>query len=263
MSRIESYKPGSFVWAELATTDPEAAKKFYGDMFGWSYFDAPMPQGVYTLFQIGGDDVAAVYQAHAGMPPNWGVYFSTDDVDASAAKAKELGADFLMPPADIGDPGKMAILKDPRGVPFSLWQAKNKIGATYGGPLGQIMWPEISSNDPTATAAFYGALFGWTTRPESDLDKAQYAEWQHNGQSIGGLLPMIGEQWKGVPEYWGVYVTVADCDERAANAEKLGGKICVPPRDIPNTGRFSMISDPQGARINIIQMAGAHQPATA
>jgi predicted enzyme related to lactoylglutathione lyase len=78
---------------------------------------------------------------------------------------------------------------------------------------------------------------------------------------MGGLLPMQGAQWQGVPPHWSIYITVADCDERAARAGQLGGKVCVPPTDIPNVGRFSVIGDPQGAMFNIIQMTAMYQSA--
>ena len=75
MAKIEVYTPGSFCWAELATTDPAAAKQFYGEMFGWTAVDMPMPEGVYTLFQADGNDAAAVYTTRPGVPVHWGVYF--------------------------------------------------------------------------------------------------------------------------------------------------------------------------------------------
>jgi uncharacterized protein len=263
MATIESYKPGSHVWSELASSDPEAAKKFYEDMFGWTPVDMQTPNGVYTIFQLDGDDAAALYQAPPGMPPNWGVYFSAPELDETSAKIPGLGGEIVMPPTDIGPQGRMAIIKDPEGVHCSLWQAKEKIGATYGGPLGRVGWPELSTTDPARAIAFYGSLLGWKTKPETGLESAPYVEWVNHGESIGGLLPMRGDMWAGVPPHWMIYVTVADCDERAAHAASLGAKIQVPPRDIPNTGRFSMIADRQGAMFSIIQLTGNHQPATA
>ena len=263
MAKIESYKPGSFVWAELHTTDVAAAKNFYGDMFGWTYIDHPMPNGVYTIFQADGNDVAAAVPAMPGMPPNWGVYFSVTDLDASTAKVTELGGEVAMGPMDVGDPGSMTLAKDPDGVHFALWKGKNHIGSTHGGPLNRVVWPELMTPDEIGAVDFYTGLFGWSTKPASGIESAEYVEWVNHGESIGGMLPMRGDQWQGVPPHWQVYVTVADCDERVARATALGAKICVPPRDIPNTGRFAMFFDPQGAAISIIQMTGTHQPAAA
>ncbi len=254
MAKIESYKPGSFVWSELASSDPEASKKFYGEMFGWTYIDSQMPMGVYTIFQSEGNDAAALYQAPAGMPPNWGVYFSAPDLEETAAKVAGLGGEVVMGPHDIGAPGRMAIIKDPQGVHSTLWHGKANIGATHGGPLNRAMWPELTTPDPAGAVAFYGGLLGWKTKPETGVESAEYVEWVNHGESIGGLMPMRGDIWKGVPPHWMIYITVSDCEERAAKAGSLGAKICVPPTNIPNVGRFSVISDPQGATFSIIQM---------
>ena len=254
MSKIEKYTPGSFCWAELATTDAVAAKTFYSAMFGWDAVDNPMPQGVYTLFQAEGLDAAAVYQAPPGIPVHWGVHFAVASVDETAALVAPAGGKVLAGPFDAHEYGRMAVVQDPMGATFSIWEAKKSIGATYGGQLNRVIWPELATPDPGAAAAFYGKLFGWGTKAEGGLEAAMYAEWQHEGTSTGGMLPQRGDEWKGIPSYWMVYVTVADCDERAAKAVELGAKLRVPPHDIPNTGRFSMLVDPQGATICIIKL---------
>jgi len=261
MAKIENYTPGSFCWAELATTDAGAAKQFYGDMFGWSAVDHPMPNGVYTIFQSGGDDAGAVYQAPPGVPTHWGVYFAVSDVAASAAQIEPLGGKITMGPMDIGQ-GIMVVAQDPQGAHFSLWQAKASIGATYGGALNRVVWPELTTPDPAGAIAFYTALLGWKTKPETGAESAPYVEWVNGGSSMGGLMPMRGGQWEGVPPHWMIYITVADCDERSKHAGAIGAKVCVEPTDIPNTGRFSVITDPQGAVFSVIQMAGSHQHAT-
>jgi predicted enzyme related to lactoylglutathione lyase len=263
MSKIESYVPGSFCWAELATSDAAAAKHFYGEMFGWIAVDIPMPEGVYTLFQADGNDAAAVYTPRPGVPVHWGVYFSVASADESAAQIEPCGGKLIAGPFDASDAGRMAIGQDPQGAMFSLWQAKRHIGATHGGPLGKVVWPELATTDPAGAAGFYTRLFGWKTRPEAGVAEAPYAEWVNGGVSMGGLLPMQGDQWHGVPPHWMIYITVADCTERAARAGQLGGQICVPPTDIPNVGRFAVIADPQGAAFSLIQMTAMTLPATA
>jgi predicted enzyme related to lactoylglutathione lyase len=263
MAKIESYAPGSFCWAELATTDAAAAKQFYGDMFGWTALDHPMPQGVYTIFQSGGDDAAAVYQAPPGVPTHWGVYFAVADVDASSAEIVPLGGKIVMGPMDVGESGRMVVAQDSQGAYFSLWQAKGHIGATYAGQFGKVVWPELYVPDAAGAIAFYSALLGWKTKPETGAETAEYVEWVHAGSSMGGLMPMRGDRWTGIPPHWTFYVTVADCDERSKHAAEIGGRVCVPPTDIPNVGRFAAIADPQGAMFQLIQMTGAHQPATA
>ena len=254
MPRIESYAPGSFCWAELATTDADAAKHFYGEIFGWTATDIPMPEGVYTLFQAEGNDAAGLFTAHPGMPVHWGVHFSVASVDETAARIAPGGGTLAAGPFDAHDVGRMAVGQDPQGATFTLWQAKRSIGATHGGPLGRVMWPELATPDPGAAAAFYTSLLGWTTKPAAGVADTPYTEWVNQGVSFGGLLPMRGEEWKGIPPHWLVYITVANCDERTERAAALGAKVCVPPREIPNVGRFAVLNDPQGASFSLIQM---------
>jgi hypothetical protein len=263
MAKIESYTPGSFCWAELATSDTQSAKNFYTEMFGWTATDQPIPGGVYTIFQSDGNDAAAMYAAQPGTPTRWGVYFAVADVDDSAARIESLGGKVVAGPFDVMDSGRMVVAQDPHGAPFSLWQAKTNIGATHGGPLRRMSWPELTTTDPVGAVAFYTRLLGWTTKPESGVETAPYIEFVNGGIHFGGLMPMRGEEWKGISPHWMVYVSVADCDERSAKAKELGANVCVPPTDIPGVGRFSVITDTQGAVFSLIQLAGMHQPAAA
>jgi predicted enzyme related to lactoylglutathione lyase len=262
MATITSYVPGSFCWADLATSDVEQAKKFYGEMFGWTAVDNPGPGGIYVTLHSDGNVAAAMYTAPPGMPPHWGVYFAASDVDASAARVASLGGKVVAGPFDVMDAGRMVSLTDPQGASFSLWQAKADIGATHGGPLSQVSWPELTTPEPAGAAAFYTALLGWKTKPEAGVESAQYIEWENAGRSIGGLMPMRGDEWKGVPPHWMIYITVADCDERVEKARQLGANVCVPPTDIPNVGRFSVITDAQSAVFSIVQLASTYQHAS-
>ena len=258
MSKTVSYAPGSFCWADLATKDLPAAKAFYAEMFGWSGVDVPTPGGPYVILQSAGEDVAGLMPPPPGVPNYWGVHFAVTSADESAAKIKAAGGKVLNGPFDAMDAGRLAVAQDPQGACFGVWQAMKHTGASYQGAYGRIVWPELVTRDVVGAAAFYKGLFGWGTKPETGLESAQYIEWQHGGQSAGGMLPMTGDKWTGIPPYWGLYITVADCDERTAKAVQLGSKVYVPPTDIPNVGRFSAIADPQGAMFQIIHMTGAH-----
>jgi uncharacterized protein len=262
LAKIESYSPGSFCWAELATSDAAAARKFYTEMFGWTPMDLPMPEGAYTIFQSEGNNAAAMYSAPPGTRPHWQVYFSVADADASAARVTPLGGKNIEGPFDVMQAGRMAVAQDPQGAYFSLWQPKTHIGAAHGGPLNHVCWVELMSPEPAAAVAFYSGLFGWKAKPETGFDKAEYIEWINGGSSFGGLMPMRGEMWKGIPPHWMIYVSVADCDERAARAKELGAQVRVSPTDIPKVGRFSVLTDAQGAVFSLFQFAGMPQPAT-
>jgi uncharacterized protein len=116
---------GIFVWDELLTTDVEAAKQFYGEIFGWTSTDMPMGDaGTYTMFKRAGDTTVAglMQRPDENIPPNWGTYIGTPDVDATIARAKELGGTAITEPMDVPGQGRFAIIQDPTGAVFGIWQ---------------------------------------------------------------------------------------------------------------------------------------------
>lgn len=256
---INRAKPGNFCWFELATTDQAAAKTFYGGLFGWSANDSPMgPGAFYTTFLLRGKKVGAAYtlmpdQRQLGVPPHWGTYVDVVNVDESSARAKTLGATVLVAPMDVAEHGRMAVLRDPTGAVLSLWQAKQHPGVSLWQEEGAFCWSELMTGDTAAATKFYTALFGWKTKL-SEGAGVPYTHWQNDGADIGGMMAIMKE-WGPVPPNWSNYVQVKNCDETASRAASLGGKVSMPPTDIPNTGRFAMLQDPQGAMLSVIALA--------
>ncbi len=256
---INTAKPGAFCWFELSTSDQAAAKKFYGQLFGWTANDYPMgPDSVYTMLQLRGRDVGACCtlmpdQARQGVPPHWATYVAVANADEAVAKARSLGASVLAGPFDVAEHGRMAVLSDPTGAIIHLWQAKQHRGVGLWGETGAFCWSELLTRDTAAATKFYTALFGWKTKV-TDTTAFPYTHWQNDGADIGGMMA-IQEQWGPMPPCWINYVQVENCDETAAKAASLGGKVCMPPMDIANTGRFAMLMDPQGAAFSVIALS--------
>ncbi len=250
----ETRAPGNFVWVECATSDQEAGKKFYTSLFGWTFQDMPMGPGeFYTMFKEQGADVAALFQISpqmGPMPPHWGLYMSAGSADDAATKATELGAKVLMPAFDVFDAGRMTVIQDPTGAVFSVWEAKKNIGIGIAGEINSFCWGELSTPDTTAAGAFYSGLFGWGRKVGSG-GGMEYTEWQHAGQSIGGMMKAMD----GVPPHWLAYFRVADCDATTKHATEMGATVIVAPMDIPNVGRFSVIRDPQGCVFALFKVA--------
>lgn len=116
---------GAFVWDELMTQDVEAAKRFYGEVAGWSSRDMDMGEsGVYTLFGSGDVDCAGCMTPPGGADQGafWLTYLATDDVDATIAKAEAAGATTQMPATDVPNAGRLAVLADPLGAFFGLFR---------------------------------------------------------------------------------------------------------------------------------------------
>lgn len=250
--------PGNFTWFELGTTDQAAAKRFYGSLFGWTANDFPMgPDAFYTMFQLNGRDVGGAYtmmpdQVAQGVPPHWATYVAVTSADEKSQQATSLGATVLVPPFDVYDFGRMSVLRDPTGATISIWQPKQHQGSGAHSELNAFCWSELMTRDTAAARRFYTGLFGWTTK-ETAGTGAGYTHWQNNGTDIGGMLDMPPNMGPA-PPHWINYVQVADCDGTASQAEKLGGKVFCPPLDIPNTGRFCVLADPQGAAFAVIKL---------
>ena len=170
MAEVTSHPPGSFSWPELATTDQKAAVSFYRELFGWDVNDQPLGPGeTYSMFQMRGKETGAAYtmrpeERQSGAPPHWNSYVTVADVDASVKKAQELGATVFAPPFDVMDAGRMAVLQDPTGAVFSVWEPKRQIGVKILNEPGALCWSELTTRDTKAAEAFYTRLFGWTSK---------------------------------------------------------------------------------------------------
>jgi len=259
MSIVEKHSPGSFCWVELGTTDAKAAKAFYGALFGWQPNDMPMgPDQFYTMFKLGGKDTGAMYELDKnmramGIPPHWMLYVAVSNADEAAAKAKTLGAAVVKEPFDVFDAGRMAVIRDPAGAMFCIWQANRNTGIQVAGEVNALCWSELCTSDTTKAIEFYTKLFGWTTKTSTDAPQ-EYTEISNQGQPVGGIMQIMKE-WGNVPPTWLPYFMVANCDASVAQINQLGGATKMPPMDIPKVGRFAVVADPQGAVFQIIQMA--------
>jgi uncharacterized protein len=260
MANIAKHAPGEFCWVELATTDQPAAADFYGQIFGWSANNMPTgPDEVYTIFQLEGRDVAAgcslrTDQLSRGVPPHWNLYVAVQSADATATRAQELGGSVLAPPFDVFDAGRMAVLQDPTGAVFSLWQPNKNLGTGITGSHGTLCWADLSTTDQARAGQFYSGLFGWQIMKEDEDPAHNYWHIKNGEEFIGGIPPASHHQ-PGVPAHWLAYFTVSDCDSTAAQAKNLGAKLCMPPTDFEDVGRISVIADPQGATFAIFKAA--------
>ena len=261
MPNFESHLPGTFCWPELATTDQKSAVAFYRTLFGWEVNDQPIgPNDVYSLFQLGGNEVAAGYtmredERKMGIPPHWNSYIAVANVDASSAKAKDLGATVLAPPFDVMDAGRMSVLQDPTGATFCLWQSGRSIGAKILGEPGSLVWTELTTSDTAAAEQFYTALLGWTPKHSGPSSPMPYTEFTVAGSD----RPSVGMMAKpphlppDVPSFWLPNFFVMNVDQSVATAQANGAQIHFGPMDIPGTGRFAVIADPQGAAFAVYQ----------
>jgi len=255
MPNIDTHPPGDFTWVELGTNNQSAAKDFYTGLFGWQADDIPMGPGEsYTIFRLKGRDTAAAYtlkpEMSGGAPPHWMPYIAVKSADESAARAGQIGGKVVSPSFDVFDAGRMAVVQDPTGATFCLWQAKNNPGIGIAGVDGTLCWADLITTDIPKARQFYAALFAWhlSTRPH---DPSGYLHIK-NGETFIGGIPPTGPQ-PGVPSHWLLYFQASDCDAAAAKATSLGAKIFFGPETMPGVGRWAVMADPQGAVFAIFQ----------
>lgn len=248
-----SYLQGTPNWVDLQSTDQDGAKTFYGDLFGWTFDDQPIPDGggVYSMAMKGDELVAAIGgqppdMAAQNMPSMWNTYLAVDDVDAAATRVDAAGGKILMPPFDVMDVGRMTFVADPTGAPIALWQANTHIGATLVNEPGTISWNELQTDDVHAAANFYSAVLGITT--ETQPGEYPYLTFKVDGQDVAGITVA---QAPGTPPSWQVYFAVENTGEAIAKAEKLGGTTIAGPIDTP-FGAMAVLRDPQGGFFNVI-----------
>ena len=256
MPEFTSHKEGTFSYADLQTSDLDAATSFYTGLFGWDVDDQPMgedPSDVYRMFTRNGKIVCAASkqrpeQAEAGVPPMWNVYFTVSDVDLKAKEAEAAGGTVHAQPFDVFDAGRMAVVADPAGAFFCLWQAKDNIGSYVLKEPNTLTWPECGSTDPEKAKAFYAQLLGWTSEDQHMGPSDTYTVFSVHGEQLAGLMksqmPM---------SYWAIYFSVEDCKGLTEKVRSAGGQILMDSDPIPGVGLVTVATDPQGAMFGMIE----------
>lgn len=261
------YIEGVPCWADLRQPDVDAAKAFYGGLFGWT-FDEVAPPGSgerYAIARTEEGTTAAIGGATQGAPATgWHTYVWVDDAAAAVARAREAGGTILAEPMDVGEAGRMATFADPGGAAISVWQAAGNRGAQVVNAHGAVNFNDLHTRDLDAARAFYGAVFGWDALLFGEDNGAwalpaygEFLEARTPGMRAGMRDMGAPERFEEVvatvtvlrddrPDHWGITFAVDDADEIARRAYDLGGRIELEPVDAPWT-RMAVITDPQGA----------------
>ena len=241
---------GRFVWYELLTKDPEAAKAFYTELLGWTTENFEGGMGPYTMWMraesapVGGVMKLPDEAVAQGAPSHWLGYVHTPDTDATVARTKELGGKVFAGPMDIPTVGRIAVLGDPQGAMFAVHTPERERPAAEP-ELGDVSWHELATTDYEAGFSFYSDLFGWQKDQAMDMGPAGiYQMYGRPGQMLGGMYNKAPEQ---PGPYWLYYFLVDDVNVTTEKAKALGAQVVVPPLEVPGGGWIAVYSDPQGA----------------
>lgn len=266
----DGYPAGVPCWIDTSRDDPEGAVAFYGGLLGWDLDDSMPPEapGHYFTATIEGRTVAAIGSRPDALPASagWVTYVWVDSADDAAARAVELGGSVVMEPMDVVDAGRAAVLADPEGAIFSVWEARRHRGAELVNDPGTWNFSGLHCRDTDAAIAFYGGLFGWEAGPlDPGGEGPLLVRRPGYGEHLETLMPGITDSmdrmgappgfvdavgWivridDDAPAHWDVTFSVDDADATAARAEELGGTVLMPPTDMPWV-RTTTIRDPQG-----------------
>jgi uncharacterized protein len=269
---VRTYPAGVPCWIDTEQPDPEAACAFYAGLFGWACADATPPEvpDSYWIATIDGRDVAAIAPSGGG-PVAWNTYIAVDDVDATAARVFEHGGAVTGEPFDVGPggrAGRLAICGDPEGAAFRLWRAGARLGSQLVNAPGAWNFSHLRTRDLDRSRGFYEAVFGWvySAMPGFEMwrvpgygdhlaattDPDIYARQANAPEGFADVVAGAEPIGDGASR-WKVVFTVADRDQAAATAERLGAEL-LDRRETMWT-READIRDPQGAELTLSQFA--------
>lgn len=258
MTTVTSYAHGVPSWLDLATPDPDAAKTFYAELFGWSYTDEPTnhPGVDYTMARSGGRATAGMMllsdeMRAGGMPPVWSTYVTVDDLEATVARVEAAQGAVLQPPMEVMESGRMAVIADPSGAALGLWEARAHLGAEVVDEHGAFTWAELMTPDPEAVSGFYADVLGWQAQP-APMPGVDYLLFHVAGGNPNGVAGAMAPPADGIPAYWGVYFAVDDAEATVTRARELGAVVLLAPTVMPGVGTLATLQDPQGAAFSIM-----------
>lgn len=259
MPKVTKHAPGTPSWADLSTTDDRSAVTFYGSLFGWTDDPQEMgPDAFYHMQRIDGQSVVGIYKqgeegAAQNVPPHWNTYFTVENADQTAQKAREAGGTVVMEAFDVFEAGRTAVLQDPQGAVFCVWQPNQHLGSELMQEPGTITWVELMTTDTDHAGEFYKKVLAIETSPMAG--PVPYTIVKVGDVEVAGMMNIsdMGPESAGVPPNWSIYFGTSDADRTVEQAKSLGASVMVAPKDIPNIGRFAVLQDPQGAVFSVFQ----------
>jgi predicted enzyme related to lactoylglutathione lyase len=244
---------GAPCWIDIFTSDPEGARTFYGELFGWTSEEPNPDMGGYFNFSKDGVLVAGGMHNDGThqTPDRWSVHLRVEDAKATLDAAVELGSEVVVPAMDVADLGVMASVIDPGGALIGMWEPRAHKGFGVIDEPDAPGWFELHTRAHAATVKYYEDVFGWTTVKASDTDEFRYTLMVDGEQQLAGVMDdSIFPEEGNLPSQWHVYLKVADVDATLARVVELGGTILNEAEDTP-FGRLAGALDPTGAMFKL------------
>jgi predicted enzyme related to lactoylglutathione lyase len=250
------YHPGQFVWHDLVTDDPEAAKAFYGALFGWRFEDVDGDLSVYSVIERDGRPIGGIVPIQDEDPAvasaRWLSLLSVEDVDDAISTLERSGGAVEIGPRDNPTRGRMALVRDPQGALVVLIRSvggdpPNREESDVG--AGDWLWTELWAEDAASATSFYASLVGYSgERPDVEGAHDGYRVLYRDGRPRAGVNEI---PWENVRPNWLPYIRVDDPAAVARRAEELGGSVLIAPSQEVRGGSAALLMDPTGAAFAI------------
>lgn len=245
-TRDTTWPTGSPAWVDLGTDDLHAAGKAYGHLFGWDLGEAS--DGEYAIALKNGRAAGAIYSLE-GQPTGWVLYFATDAIESTVERATSAGAAVQVAPTDVDSgAGRFALLTDPTGATFGLWQGQELTGIQIVDEPGSFVWTTLLTRDLPAARAFYAAVFDYAYDEVSD-------DLLTVRRPDGGLVASMhhaGELPENAPPAWNVHFCVASRDATISMAEMEDGFEVLMSFETP-FGAEAVLRGPSGEVFNVTE----------
>ncbi|MEV7420962.1 VOC family protein [Streptomyces sp. NPDC089919] len=252
------FAEGTPCWVDVALPDVEAGKRFYGELFEWTFGESAGGEyGGYTQAYSEGRNVAALAPKPDGrMPTVWNVYLAAKDARATAARIRDAGGQMIIDPMPVGPYGTTALAVDPGGAVFGLWQPGTHHGFERQDEPYAFCWTENYTREPDAVDTFYARVFGYLADERDDAG-VPFRTWSPPGSVPGPDTAVAGRSVitdafpEAMPAHFLVYFAVPDCDRAVATVRRLDGRVSADPFDTPY-GRIAVVADNQGAAFALL-----------
>lgn len=248
---------GKMVWADLVTPDPDAARRFYADLFGWTFTSVGSGEGAYALAHLDGTAVAGVVrradQAAERSRSRWVPFMSVGDVPATQRAVSGAGGKTLVATRAIPARGTLAVFADPEGAVFGVLDSTSGDPGDYLPEVGDWIWAQLLSRDADKAAAFYAGLGDYVpVEAEQHSALSRSVLLTRDGYARASIL-QIPPGHDGLRPDWLLYVRVADVNQASARAEQLGGRILLAANPALFQGRLAVIADPSGTPVGLLR----------
>jgi predicted enzyme related to lactoylglutathione lyase len=252
---------GKFVWYDYQTGDVDRALAFYPETVGWKTeeWEGSSSDSPYTMFTVDGQAIGGVMELpeqarESGAPPHWQAYVTVEDIEEAFERARELGAGVHAPIMNMEEVGRMAVLTDPQGAAFAIYESAEDNPATLSPDTpGAVSWHELYTTDLEGAWDFYTELFGWEKTDSMDMgEMGEYRMYGHNPDfSYGGFMRKPDEFPRSA---WLYYFTVENMDDAVSRVESHGGTLINGPHDVPGGGKTAQFTDDQGGMFAFYQL---------